>query len=130
MGVSQLKAVTIRFKKDTYEKLQILSQQRGEPVAVVVRRMVEEFVANEMAVAAVDVVATMLRKTIRSELKLTEDRLAKLAAKAATAAATSMYLNTQALRDLGKHDALELYQAARKKAVAYLREPDVDDDEE
>jgi predicted DNA-binding protein len=129
MATTQLKAVTIRFKKDTYQKLQILAQQRGEAVAVVVRRMIEEFVANEMAVAAVDVVAATLRKTIRSELKLTEDRLAKLAAKAATAAATSMYLNTQALKDLGKYDALELYQAARKKAVAYLREPDVDDEE-
>lgn len=128
MATTQLKAVTIRFKKDTYQKLLILAQQRGEAVAVVVRRIIEDVVANEMAVAAVDVVAATLRKTIRSELKLTEDRLAKLAAKAATAAATSMYLNTQALKDLGKHDALDLYQAARKKAVAYLREP-VDDEE-
>lgn len=125
-----LKPVTIRFRKDTYEKLQILAQQRGEAVAVVVRRIVEQTVANEVAVGVVDVITSVLRKTIRAELKPTEDRLAKLAAKAATAAATSMYLNTQALRDLGKHDALELYQAARKKAVAYLREPDVESDEE
>lgn len=129
MGAGQLKAVTIRFKKDTYNTLQILSQQRGEPIAVVIRKMIEEAVSNEAAAVAIDVVTAALRKTLRNELKPVEDRLAKLTAKAATAAATSMYLNTQALKDLGKHDALELYQAARKKAVAYLREP-VDDDEE
>ncbi|GBF33861.1 hypothetical protein DCCM_2972 [Desulfocucumis palustris] len=56
-------------------------------------------------------------------MKPLENRLAKLNAKTGASSATAMFMLIQTLDDLGKHDCVEIYEKARKKAVAYLREP-------
>ncbi|MBO8129274.1 MAG: hypothetical protein H0Z39_08775 [Peptococcaceae bacterium] len=121
-----MKEIHLRVEDDLHKQLKAFAKQRGEPMAVVVRRLLRSALANQAAVDAVDVVSVAVRKVIRAELKPTENRMAKLAAKAAIAAATAMYLNTQTIEDLGKRDALDLYRRARVKAVAYLRASDDD----
>lgn len=121
---SKTKAFTIRFDAETYNALQLLAQQRGEPVTVIIRRVVKDFLANKSAVNGVDVIASALRRVIRAELKPTEERLAKLNAKTAIGALTSMYLNYFIIKE-GKFNMglspKELYEEARVKAVAHLR---------
>lgn len=100
-----------------------LVARRKENKAVVVRRILKKAIAEEHAVDSIDILNSAIRKAMKNELKPLEDRLAKLIAKSAIAGATSMYLNTQAISDLGLQDAILLYNEARKKAIAYLREP-------
>lgn len=114
----------IRLPDGLGQALRALAVQRKEPVAVVVRNLLSKALAEEAAADGKDVIKDAVRQAMRDVLKPTEERLAKLAAKAAIAAATSMYLNTQAIADLGKNNAVELYRLARSKAAAYLREKD------
>lgn len=122
----KLKPVTIRFQEDTYNSLQVLAKQRGEPLAVIARRMVEEVLTQKQAVDGIDLISTALAKVVRRELKPVEDRMAKLSAKSAIAGATGMYLNyfviQQALGHKLTRSAKEVYETARVKAVAYLKE--------
>lgn len=117
------KMIQIRVTEDLDKRLKAEATKRGLSVANLVRDILAQALAERAALEGRDV----LDRAIRRATKPGEDRLARLIVKAATAAATSMYLNTQALADLGKHDAVELYQQARRKAVAYLREPDQDE---
>ncbi|TYP56833.1 hypothetical protein [Thermosediminibacter litoriperuensis] len=119
-----LKKIYVCLPEDIYEALVGLASRRKESISAIARKMLTESIAVEAANDGIDKVTDAVRRAMRDILKPTEDRLAKLAAKAAVAAATSMYLNTQCIADLGKSNALELYQMARTKAVAYLREKD------
>jgi len=126
MRKKKLKPITIRFQEDTYNSLQVLAKQRGESMAVIARRMVEEVLAQKHAVEGMDMVTAALAKVVRRELKPVEDRMAKLTAKSAIAGATGMYLNyfviQQALGPKLTKSAKEVYEAARVKAVAYMKE--------
>jgi len=86
--------------------------------------MLTESITTEAANDGIDKVTEAVRKAMRDVLRPTEDRLAKLMAKAAVAAATAMYMNVQTIADLGKHNAVEIYNEARVKAAAYLKERD------
>jgi rRNA-processing protein FCF1 len=119
-----LKKIYVCLPEDIYEALVGLASRRKESISAIARKMLTESIAVEAAKDGIDAVTDAVRRAMRDILKPTEDRLAKLAAKAAVAAATAMYLNTQCISDLGKNNALELYQMARTKAVAYLREKD------
>ncbi|ADL07202.1 hypothetical protein [Thermosediminibacter oceani] len=119
-----MKKVTVYLSENTYDVLNNLSSKRKESMSLIARKILEKGLTEEAAKDGIDAVTDAVRRAMRDILKPTEDRLAKLAAKAAVAAATAMYLNTQCIADLGKNNALELYQIARTKAVAYLREKD------
>lgn len=119
-----MKRLTVRLPEDVYNALVSLSARRKETIAVIIRRLLSQVVSEEAAVDSKDVITDAVRRAMRDVLKPVEDRMAKLAAKAAMAAATSMYLNTEVIGELGKHDVLRIYDLARKKAAAYLRERD------
>ncbi|WP_338832856.1 hypothetical protein MHLNE_16060 [Moorella humiferrea] len=119
-----MKRLTVRLPEDVYNALAALSVRREESIAVTVRRLLSQAISEEAAADGKDVIIDAVRRAMRDVLKPAEDRMAKLAAKAAMAAATSMYLNTQVIGDLGRKDVLQIYSEARKRAVAYLRERD------
>lgn len=127
----EVKAITVRLDMETFNALQLLAQQRGEHVAVITRRVIEDYLASKSAVDGVDVISVALRKVIRAELKPTEERLAKINAKTAIGALTSMYLNYFVIKE-GKFNMglspKELYEEARVKAVADLRQRDQDNE--
>ncbi|MEI4908303.1 hypothetical protein Q8G40_29925, partial [Klebsiella pneumoniae] len=70
-----------------------------------------------------DTLTPLLRRIIKEEFKVSENRMAKIMAKTANAAATTMYMTYQALRDLGTRDMPKIYEAARKKGVAFVKTP-------
>ncbi|WP_234949248.1 hypothetical protein [Thermoanaerobacter uzonensis] len=119
-----LKKVTVYLSEDTYEVLNNLSSRRKESMSLIARKILEKGLKEESAQDGIDAVTEAVRKAMRDVLRPTEDRLAKLMAKAAVAAATAMYMNVQTIADLGKHNAVEIYNEARVKAVAYLKERD------
>lgn len=116
----------IWMNDDLYGRLYAEANRRGLSVANLVRDLLSQALAEQAALEARDALDRAIRRAIKPDV----ERLAALIVKAATAAATSMYLNTQALADLGQHNAVELYQEARKKAVTYVRSKDEDDYEQ
>ncbi|KKC28810.1 hypothetical protein CDSM653_02196 [Caldanaerobacter subterraneus subsp. pacificus DSM 12653] len=119
-----LKKVTVYLSEDTYEVLNNMSSRRKESMSLIARKILEKGLKEESAQDGIDAVTEAVRKAMRDVLRPTEDRLAKLMAKAAVAAATAMYMNVQTIADLGKHNAVEIYNEARVKAAAYLKERD------
>jgi len=96
----------------------------GKSYAQVVRELCRDQLTNKNAEQGIDIIRSTLRTVLRDVIKPMEERLAKIEAKTAIAAATSMYLHVQMLEDIGRTDAIDMYNAARKKAVSYLRSPD------
>ncbi|MEW9082399.1 hypothetical protein [Caldanaerobacter subterraneus] len=119
-----MKKITVKVSDETYNLLIDLSARRQETVSSIVRKILEKGLTQEAAESGIDAVTEAVRKAMRDVLRPTEDRLAKLMAKAAVAAATAMYMNVQTIADLGKHNAVEIYNEARVKAAAYLKERD------
>jgi len=120
----KLKGVFLRMDEDLLNALKALAARRKEPMAVVVRNLLSRALAEENASEGKDVITDAVRRAMRDVLKPVEERMAKLASKAARAAATSMYLNVEVIGELGKHDVLRVYEEAQKRAVAYMRERD------
>ncbi|WP_422445371.1 hypothetical protein [Thermoanaerobacterium sp. DL9XJH110] len=116
-----MKHFSMWLDDNLYNSLSTIAAQRKEKMAVVIRRILTQYVAEENAANGRDVICSAVRSSMRDVLKPVEDRLAKLATKATIAAATSMFLNVQCIADLGKNNAVELYNDARSKAVAYIR---------
>ncbi|WP_213974694.1 hypothetical protein [Tepidanaerobacter acetatoxydans] len=115
------KCVSVRLPKDVYENLATLATQRQEPVGALARRLLTQVLAEESAANGRDVICSAVRSSMREVMGPVEDRMAKLSAKATMAAATSMFLNVQCIADLGKNNAVELYNDARSKAAVYMR---------
>lgn len=87
------------------------------------RRILKEAVGKELLESGIDSLTPILRRVIKEEFKLSENRLAKINAKAAIGSATAMYMTYQALRDLGTKDMPAIYEAARTKAVNFVKTP-------
>ena len=119
-----MKQICVKISDETYSLLLDISARRQETVSSIVRKILEKGLTQEAAESGIDAVTEAVRKAMRDVLRPTEDRLAKLMAKAAVAAATAMYMNVQTIADLGKHNAVEIYNEARVKAAAYLKERD------
>ncbi len=117
-----MREIHLRLDDETSRKLKLLSEERGEPVAVIIRRFIAEAIASEAAISSLDVIRRSIREVTRNEIKPLENRLAKLNAKTGIASATAMFMLVQTLEDLGKHDCVEIYEKGRKKAYAYLKD--------
>jgi len=109
---------------DLHAALKAEATRRGLSVANLVRDLLTQALAEQAAIEGRDALQKAIQQAIRPDV----NRLATMLQKAVVAAATSMYLNTQVLADLGVRDAVEMYQQARKKAVAYLREREAEDE--
>jgi metal-responsive CopG/Arc/MetJ family transcriptional regulator len=110
----------IRLDKELDEKLNALVQMRGEAKSELCRRLLRTAVAQELAQESIDPILMVVRQAMGDVLKPVEERLAKINAKTAIAAATGMYMNQQVFESLGKNGRA-LHEAARKQAVAFVK---------
>ncbi|MGB9860173.1 MAG: hypothetical protein ACPLQP_09600 [Moorellaceae bacterium] len=114
------KYLHLGIDNDLDAKLRAEASRKGVSVAVLVRDILKQALAEGAAIEGRDALDRAIRRAIKPDV----DRLAKLLVKSTMAGATAMYLNVQVLSDLGKHDAVNLYHLARKRAVEYLRLPE------
>lgn len=115
----------VNIDEDLDLALMALAAKRKESKADVVRRLLREGIGKEAAADGLDTISLFLRKIIRNELKPVEERMAKLTAKTAIAAGTSMYLNYFVIKEAPLElpiNPKEIYEQARVKAVAYIKE--------
>ncbi|MGG2201890.1 CopG family transcriptional regulator [Paenibacillus validus] len=112
----------IRLDKELDDQLNALAVRRGEPKAELCRRLLRQAVAQETAQDTIDPVLVAVRQAMADVLKPVEERLAKINAKTSIAAATGMFMDMQVYKEFGK-DARPLYEAARKQAVAFVKQP-------
>lgn len=116
---------TVRFDKDTHERLVEISKNRGIPMAEVIREVVRKGLASEWINENDDMIANLIRKQLDIVLKPYIERLAKLSSKTGHMSATSTFLLVQTLMDLvqidRRKDVRTMYESARKKAASYMK---------
>lgn len=117
----------VRIPEKLERRLRAEATRRGLSVANLVRDILEQALSEEAAGLAAREGREALEEVVRKAIKPEMDRLAKLISKAGHAAAAAMYLNTQAIADMGKNNAVEMYHMARKKAATYFRVDDQDE---
>jgi predicted DNA-binding ribbon-helix-helix protein len=129
---SNMVGVYVRLKKETQDKINIIAHTRGDTAAEVIRRILDTGLNVEIAEHSSDTLTAAVRKAIRSELKATENRLAKLSAKAGIAAASAMYLADEIYIAAGsdpqadRANSPERLTNIRTRAARYLKEPEGD----
>jgi hypothetical protein len=120
MKQNLMNPMRIRLDRELDEQLTALAGMRGEAKAELCRRLLQKAVAQELAQDTMDPILYAVRQALGDVLKPVEERLAKINAKTAIAAATTMYMNQQVFEDLGKNGRA-LHEAARKQAVAFVK---------
>lgn len=115
--------VTIRLDEPTYFALKVMAEKRGESMTVVARRILSASMQSNNALDASDILITTVRKAVARELRQTENRLGSICAKAAIASASNEVLSTRVLKLLNEPNLLAVRDEARKRGVAFIREP-------
>lgn len=112
----------IRFRVSPKMKKEWIAvcDQRGESEAELGRKLIQQMINEGAIETGIDEIITIIRSSLKDVIKPTEERLAAINAKTAIASATSMYLNTQVIAEMG-HDAVKMYEDARKKAVTHTK---------
>lgn len=123
MSKNLVRRITIRVDDTTYQLLETLASKRGEPLAVVARRILDNNLQSEVALDAQDVLISTVRKAVASELRQTENRLASLSSKAAISAAATENLVVYMLKFLKEPNFMAVRDQCKKRGVAYVREP-------
>jgi len=116
--------IPLRLDKSTENMIEAIAKQRGESNQEVMRRILAKGAADELLLTfGADRLLELVRNAVHDELKPAEERMAKLSAKSAIAAATAMYTNIEVLGQLGRSDIRTVYEKARSKAVSYVKTP-------
>jgi hypothetical protein len=121
----------IKLGKATMDKVITLAGIRRETASSVIRQILAAGLDNEIAEQSSETLVSVVRKTIRAELKSTENRLADLGAKAGIAAGTAEQMVADMVKravstpgmtpEEKKRQARFLHEEARKKAVAQFK---------
>lgn len=121
--VRNIHQLTIRLNDKTYDALKALSNKRGESMAAVARRILATNLDIEIALDASDALSGIVRKVVANELRKTENRLASICTKTAISSATTENLTTYIINQMNVPNLSIVRDAARKRGVAYIREP-------
>ncbi len=123
--------IPLRLDNETEQLLNTLANLKNETRAEIMRRIISEGVRKELMLESgmIDEILSLIRTAMRDTYKPFEERSAKLQAKTAIAAATTMYTNLEVLGESGRKDIREVHIKARKKAVAFVRSTDEESEE-
>ncbi|MEN1990228.1 hypothetical protein [Paenibacillus hubeiensis] len=111
----------LRMELDVEAKLNAVMALTGEKKPDALRRLLRDAVERELAEQTLGYVLPQIRRAVSESIRPTEDRMAKIASKAAIASGTAMYTNLELLGQMGKKDIREIHKTARVKAVSFLR---------
>lgn len=124
MATNLNKRFTITLDENTYNQIKILSDKRGEGLTETTRYLLDRGLSLEYSDQSLDLISQIVRKQMDLAIKPHIERLAKISSKSGHMAATSTFLNAQALVDLVPEDRRReikpMYEKARKQAVEFM----------
>lgn len=117
--------IHLRVEDDQYQKIKNLAHKRGLSITVLLREFIDQGLQERLAAENLDLIAMVVRKQVEITMKPHVERLARLSSKTGHMAATSTFLNAQALMDLVPDDRRReirtMYANARKQAVQFMK---------
>jgi len=119
------KRINVSFDQDTYNHIMRLAAQRDESMSDVVRLYTEEGLQGTLNSNNIDFIAGIIREQVKNTMQPQIERLATLSAKTYMEAATASLLTAETIAkfvDDSQQEAFEeVYEKARKKALATVR---------
>lgn len=124
--------INVTFTSDTYNQIKLVADKRGISMSELVREWSMEGLNGTLTENNLDVLAPIIREQLRNIIIPQIDRLATLSAKTCVQAGAAAYLSAEAILKFvpeeEKEEVVKSYEAARKKAVLYMRgRADLDD---
>lgn len=125
--------VNVSFTDEEYEHIEKVMKARGISASEYVREMYYEGKKVYSANENLDFIVDIIEERMRAILAPSVERLASISVKGAIMSATATFLNAQALADLvpdsKKRDVVDVYEKARLKGIAYVKNKTNDEDE-
>ncbi len=119
--------VTLRIDKETYNAIKTIADHNEQSVSEYVRQVLESGAERAASVVGREAVAAAVRAEMRRALRVTENRIVKILAKAVSASAANKYLSMQCIAASNRRDVTETLKLARTAAVDYLQQKDGED---
>jgi len=117
--------INVQFDPDTYAQIKMLAHKEGKTMSEVVRDWTEERLHGEINAQNIALITDIIRSQLSAVLQPSVDRLAALTAKTCVQSSAAAYLTAEALSkfvdESKRMDYEEAYEKARKKAVAYTK---------
>ena len=117
--------INVTFTSDTYNQIKLVADKSGKSMSELVRDWSMEGLNGTLTENNLDVLAPIIREQLRNIIIPQVDRLATLTAKTCVQAGASAYLSAEAILKFvpeeEKEEVVKSYEAARKKAVLYMR---------
>lgn len=115
-----MKRVQILIDDELLKRVDAEAEKINMTRSEYIRNALESQLSKTAAVEGVDTTVKLLRALLKDELNPHVNRLAGMISKATKAAATGMYLQVLELQTNKDINAVEAYQKAEARAVAYL----------
>ena len=114
------KRITFRVQDELNTGIILAAKQEEKSVAEYIRKVLEDDIVTGSLKRDKEELQNCVSKTVHTQLEPVEDRLVKICAKTAHAAAISMFMNLQVIFDLEKNDVMEIWKVARGKGLAFV----------
>ncbi len=119
------KRINVSFDSDTYDHIMRLAAQKDVSMSDIVRLYTEEGLQGKLNSDNIDFISGIIREQVKNTMQPQIERLASLSAKAYMEAATASLLTAETIAkfvDDSQQEAFEeVYEKARKKALATVR---------
>lgn len=113
------------FSEKEFLQIKKIAEKNKESMSEVVRNLAAIGLNVTVSQENIDWITSVMKEQIKEVLKPSVERLAAMEAKTCIAAASSMYLNAEALNRLVepelRMEVSEAYEKSRKKAYLYLK---------
>lgn len=117
--------VPILFTNEEYENLKRYAAMSNKSMSTVVREFTAKGLTGELTESNIDFLTPIIRNQLKSIMDIQFERLASMTAKTCIQAGAAAYLSAEALNSFvpvqNQKNFLDAYDAARKKAVQYLK---------
>lgn len=118
-------ALQVLFTKEEYENLKRYAALSDKSMSTVVREFTEKGLTGTLTENNIDFLTPIIREQLKSIMDAKVERLASLMAKTCIQAGAAAYLSAEALSSFVpsqyQRNFADAYEAARKKAVQYLK---------
>ena len=124
--VNGRKSITVLFTDKEYEQLKLLSAKTHKSMASIAREYTLQGLCGEVTENNIEFLAPIIREQTKSVIEPLMERMISLQAKTCIQAGTAAYLSAEAILKFvppaQRAEVKEEYEAARKKAVIYMKE--------
>ena len=112
-------SVQVLFTTEEYENLKRYAALKNISMSSLVREYTMQGIRGILTQENIDFLTPIIRSQLKSVVDIQADRIAGLVAKTCIQAGAAAYMSAEALKSF-----VEAYDAARKKAVSYIRASD------